>query len=63
MTGLTEGDEIALCGMPAKGRTYRGGLKMATEGILSLIFITLLPLIRHLEGDNKTIFEYGGKEL
>jgi len=55
MTGLTEGDEIALYGMPAKGRTYRGGLKMATEGILSLIYITLLPLMRHLEGDNKTI--------
>jgi hypothetical protein len=43
--------QIAFYGTPAKGGTYRGGLKMATERILSLIYITLLPLIRHLEGD------------
>jgi len=51
MTGLTEGDADRLLWNACKGGTYRGGLKMATEGILSLIYITLLPLIRHLEGD------------
>jgi hypothetical protein len=47
--------KIVIYGTPAKGGTYRGGLKMATEGILSLIYITLLPLIRHLEGDKNHI--------
>jgi hypothetical protein len=51
MTGLTEGDAYRLIWNACKGGTYRGGLKMATEGILSFINVTLLPLIRHLEGD------------
>ncbi len=44
MTGLTEGDADRFLWNACKGGTYRGGLKMATEGILSLIYITLLPL-------------------
>lgn len=35
------------------GGSYKDDLTKATEGILSLISITLLPLIRHLEGDIK----------
>jgi len=43
--------QIAFYGTPENGVSYKDGLRMATEVILSLISITLLPLIRHLEGD------------
>jgi len=45
--------QIIWYGTPENGGTCIDGLTKATEEILSSIFITLLPLIRHLEGDIK----------